>query len=83
MVDYCSLSPEGDWSISGCLPHDIAYGKIKKLRFKADNKLREAVEKGTDGNMKLFDKIIIKLLGRKTVSYIYYYAVRIFGRFDV
>ncbi len=80
--DMCSLSPEGDWAGS-CRDHDIAYATIYYMRLDADQKLREGVEKGTNGNMKWYMKLAILIFGRKTVANVYFWGVRIGGKFTV
>ena len=80
---YCTLSPEGDWGITGCKPHDQDYYKIKKMRKASDNRLKQAVLKGSNQKMHWLTRIVVNVLGRKIVSKIYYIAVRIFGRLVV
>ena len=77
---FCTLSPEGDWGITGCKPHDKDYGELYHLRKASDERLKQAIIKGSTQEMHWLTRIFVDVLGRKIISKVYYRAVRIFGK---
>lgn len=87
MIDYCTLSPDKIFKYdisSACKQHDRDYYNAEKFYHRGDidlsgyHKLRKEFDKQFLLRLK---KILPKYL--HFIAYIYYYAVRMFGGYNV